>query len=473
MTSLDLRILTFNCARALIDVSSFALLVLDPLFTHQSTPDIVVFSLQEIAPIAQSFLGGSYLQSYFGAFVDALNITAQTQGEHVYENIVAKNVGMTALMVFAKSDIVDRVRGIETGGAGVGMAEMGNKGAVGARIRWAGSGEEEDTYTTFVAAHLAPMEGAVQRRNEDWGNIVRNLVFTPERATSTSGTSVPGTAYDEQQPLLSHTDSSPSQHTIYTSSTTRSYLFLAGDLNYRTRDTPPDPNAYKSWPQPTSNRNAPYHFSKFLSSDQLTHEKDAGHTLHHLEEAPINFPPTYKYEHPFSSSSEPQETGSDGDDGSDDSNAPVITNDLQAAKNARFSKDPYATETWIWAKHRAPSWCDRILFFPSPALKVQKYAALPILSTSDHRPVALAASISVSAQDGTAAQEGEEMESPFPVNPLWKREREQARRREQVAGVVLYLATTNEGRMIAVAVAVGLFAGALALRRYLGYQVFL
>ncbi|KAL9084238.1 MAG: hypothetical protein Q9165_008149 [Trypethelium subeluteriae] len=468
MTLLDLRILTFNCARALIDVSSFALLVLDPLFANTVKPDIVVFSLQEIAPIAQSFLGGSYLRPYFGAFTDALNITAQAQGGHVYENIVAKNVGMTALIVFAKSDVVDRVRGIEIGGAGVGMVEMGNKGAVGARIRWAGSGEEEDTYTAFVAAHLAPMENAVQRRNEDWRDIVRNLVFTPERATSTSGTSVRGTLDDEQRPLLSHTDSPSSHHTIYSSSTTRSYLFLAGDLNYRTSNTPPSSNAYKSWPQPTSNRNSPHHFSKFLSSDQLTREKDAGHTLHHLEEAPIDFPPTYKYEHPFSSSSEPQETDSERDD-DDSSNAPVITNDLQAARNARFSKDPYATETWVWAKHRFPSWCDRILFFPAPALQVHAYAALPILSTSDHRPVALAATISASSASDASAQEGQERESPFPVNPLWKREREQARRRELVAGVVLYLVTTNEGRMIALAVGVGLLAGVLAFRRYLGY----
>ena len=462
MSTFDLRIITFNCARALVDVSSFALLVLDPLFTSTSAPDVLVFSLQEIAPIAHAFLGGSLLSPYFNTFIEALNITAQTQGGHVYENIVAENVGMTALMVFARAEVVDRVRGIECAGAGVGMWKMGNKGAVGARIRWAGSNEEDDTYTTFVAAHLAPMEDAVQRRNEDWKNIVRNLVFIPERATSTSERTGRDASHEEQQPLLSSSDSVDSQTTLYTSPTSLSYLFLAGDLNYRTSDTAPSEDAYKSWPQPTSDRDSSQHFSKYLGSDQLAREKEAGHTLQYLDEAPIDFPPTYKYAQPSSSGNDPSETDSGGDD--HQAGAPILSNDLRAAKNARFSKDPYATETWVWAKHRAPSWCDRILFLPSPNLKVQKYAAMPLLSTSDHRPVALTISISASAPVDSS-----ERESPFAVNPQWKQQRDAARRRELVAGTVLYLMTTNEGRMIALAIGAGLVAGALALRQYLAY----
>ena len=470
MSTFNLGIITFNCGRALIDVSSFALLVLDPLFRHAATPDIIVFSLQEIAPIAQSFLGGSYVAPYLGAFTDALSITAKTHGGHAYENITAKNVGMTALMVFAKTAVIDRVSAVQTAGAGVGMLEMGNKGAVGARIQWAGNGDEDDIYTTFVAAHLAPMEGAMQRRNEDWANIVRNLVFTPERAAASSGSTDRGASRDEQRPLLSSLDSPIPQQTIYASSNAKSYLFLAGDLNYRTQDTPPTADAYKSWPQPTSDHNSPKHFSKYFGSDQLIREKNAGHTLHHLEEASVNFPPTYKYEQPSSSNAGP--SGAGGNEGEDEDSIPPISNDLQAAKNARFSKDPFAAETWVWAKHRAPSWCDRILFFPSPNLIVQKYTAMPLLSSSDHRPVTMAVGIARSASAGSSTGVLE-ADSPFAVNPQWKQDRDAARRRELVVGVALYLATTNEGRMIALAVSVGLFAGVLALKRYLAYQPYI
>ena len=464
MSAFNLRIITFNCARTLIDVSSFALLVLDPLFRTSSVPDIVVLSLQEIAPISQSFLGGSYIAPYFGAFVDALTITAQTQGGHAYENIVTKNLGMTALMVFAKVDIVDRIRAIETAGVGVGLWEMGNKGAVGARIRWVGD-REDDTYTTFIAAHLAPMEDAVQRRNEDWKHIVQNLVFIPERATPTSERTDRAASHEEQRPLLSRPHSPNTQFTLYSSPSSISYLFLAGDLNYRTSDSAPAQDAYKIWPQPTSDRNSPRHFSHYLSSDQLTREKGAGRTLHHLVEAPIDFPPTYKYEQPSNSSIDFSDSNNDRRE--NDGAASIVPNDLQAAKNVRFSKDPYATETWVWAKHRTPSWCDRILFLPSPKLETQSYTALPLLSSSDHRPVALAASISSSEESETSTWD-HIRDAPFLVNPQWRKKRDAARRRELAAGLTLYLATTNEGRMIALAVGVGIFAGVLALRRYLG-----
>ena len=52
------------------------------------------------------------------------------------------------------------------GGVGVGLAEIGNKGAVGLRFKYNGAGTS--TELTFVAAHLAAMEWEVKRRIEDW-----------------------------------------------------------------------------------------------------------------------------------------------------------------------------------------------------------------------------------------------------------------------------------------------------------------
>ncbi|KAI9694381.1 MAG: hypothetical protein M1820_008981 [Bogoriella megaspora] len=457
MSTLDLCILTFNCGRTLIDVSSFALLVLDPLF-DSSAPDIVVLSLQEIAPIAYSFIGGTWLDPYLNSFVDALHITAQSHGGNTYENIVSKNVGMTALLVFVKADVVDKIKEVDVGGVGVGWLEMGNKGAVGTRLRWAGSEEDQDSYTTFVAAHLAPMEEKFERRNQDWENIIRNLVLTSERSVATSN-SRPSTSVvaEEQQPLLSSaTSASSSQHRIYDSS---SYFFLAGDLNYRTRDTPPPPDAYKYYPRPTSDRSSPSHYSQYLTTDQLTRERLAGHTLQHLSEVPIDFPPTYKYEQPSHSEYSNELSTARTQDSA---NGSTVPDSLLAARNAKHSPDPYATETWIWAKHRAPSWCDRILFFASPALKIGKYKAMPLLASSDHRAVVLSAKIEASSLN--AGTEGKQ--SPFAINPNWKSQRDTARRRELIVGVIAYAATTIEGTMIVIAVGIGLFAGALALKKY-------
>ncbi|KAI9657416.1 MAG: hypothetical protein M1821_003098 [Bathelium mastoideum] len=459
MASLNLKIITFNCARTLINASSFAYLILDPLFNNTLPPDILVLSLQEIAPIAHSFLGGSLLANYFDAFIDAVDITTQTKAGCSYKIIVAKNVGMTALMVFAKTNMMQRLQNIETAGVGVGVWDMGNKGAVGARIQWASS-DQDVIYTTFVAAHLAPMEDAVQRRNEDWKNIVQNLIFTPGKAKS-SAENVEYVREGEQQPLL---PSDTAERSLYSYPGSRSYVFVAGDLNYRTCDTPPGADAYKSWPRPTATRSSPHHFSRYLSYDQLIREKNLGHTLHHFLEAPIDFPPTYKYE----------QSSNNGDGGNADNttiNGENVTSTLvstsQRRGNARSKEDSYSSETWVWAKHRAPSWCDRILFLPSSEVHVQNYWALPFISSSDHRPVALAISISESNLPPVSDQT-EAVQSPFAPNPRWEQRQAAARRRELITGLTLYLATTNEGRMILLATAAGLFAGALAIIRYLG-----
>lgn len=165
---LDLYLLTFNCGRALIDPELFG----SHLFhawpeDKVELPDIIAISLQEVAPIAYSFLGGSFLAPYLHRFEEAVAAAAASKRkglEHVdkYERLIVRNVGMTVLMVLAKREVKERVDWIQAGGCGVGVWEMGNKGGVGVRI---GIDEKE---LTFVAMHLAPMEDALKRRNEDW-----------------------------------------------------------------------------------------------------------------------------------------------------------------------------------------------------------------------------------------------------------------------------------------------------------------
>ena len=90
---------------------------------------------------------------------------------------------MTVIMVFALRTHTDKITNIQTAGVGVGMHEMGNKGAVAVRLHYTVTEDNDDTAPplelTAIAAHLAPMEDGLSRRNEDWASIVRGLVFTP------------------------------------------------------------------------------------------------------------------------------------------------------------------------------------------------------------------------------------------------------------------------------------------------------
>ncbi|KAG4438964.1 hypothetical protein IFR05_005536 [Cadophora sp. M221] len=438
--AISLYILTFNCGKELIDVDA----VSSQLFSGLSTPklpDLLVLSLQEIAPIPQCLIGGSFLVPYFSRFHQAVEkasrkISGSTGGDGglIYHPVAARNLGMTGIMVFARDPAA--VSDVETGGVGVGMAEMGNKGAIGVRFTYHGNGTS--TELAFVAAHLAPMEWDLERRNEDWKNIVRGLIFSSKSAdrknieTSTSG---------EERPLLSI---SPRDASIFKPT---SNLFFAGDLNYRTSIMSPSPTDHKdTFPQPYHDKTSPQHFSKLFENDQLNQERLARRTCHGLIEAPVTFPPTYKYD--------PKE--------------PYLIPDEDLSK-------------WHWAKHRWPSWCDRILYLDIPSwvkrahpeanIVTHKYSALPLWPTSDHRAVALDLSIPLlPIPQPKEDEQGDDprIHPPFEVNIDWKTKRERARVLELVVGFAMYFTTTLEGGGVTVAMVLGAVGAFFAIRAMLG-----
>lgn len=396
-----------------------------------------------MAPIAYAFLGGSFLVPYFVRFRESLNEALRRYGDDAipYENIVTANAGLTAIMIFAKSDIRKRIQSVQTSGVGVGWWKVGNKGAVGVRLAYS-SEDGNEAGMAFVAAHLAPMEYRLERRNLDWQNIVKGIVFQPTSLSkSTGATVVQAEGGDaEEEPLLSSTSSSGTQYTgLYHPKTN---LFIAGDLNYRTRNTSPSNADHITYPQPTKDILSPSHWSHLLQSDQLTQELRAGHTLHGLCEAPITFPPTYKYSH----------------------NTAPSQNEIK-----HFEPDA----TWAWAQHRAPSWCDRILYLPASAVKVHKYTSLPLMSTSDHMPVALSLTLdlrpSASASVNSQGSEEEDVRihPPFAINPNWSAARAAARRREIIIGVLAYLSLSWEGRSILLALVLGGLGGWAVIRSLL------
>jgi hypothetical protein len=424
----ELYLLTFNCARTLVDPRSLAQSFFDALPKGAPVPDLVAISLQEISPIAYSFLGGSYLKPYFDRITTTVQLAADSHshGSEQLEHVATRSLGMTGLMIFAKPKFAQRIQWVQSAGAGVGFANMGNKGAVAMRVGISCPSSPETLNLTFAAAHLAPMESNISARNKDWENLVRNLVFVNSDNSAYSSS--------EETPLLSASSAEPpaDYNGLFADG---NHVFFYGDLNYRTHDAPPGPDDHKTYPQPTSSESSPAHYLHLLKKDQLTREKEANRTLHGLHELEINFPPTYKY-------STPKDRSTD----------------------AVHRNVADADEEWTWSKHRYPSWCDRILFTQhgtESSLEPQKYTALPVQATSDHRPVAL----SVRVGD-TPVPHAVRSQPPFPMNPQWKSRRDAARRWEIIVGVLSYLTLTSKGNAILVAI-VGSLLGSLWLASYL------
>ncbi|KAH7091688.1 Endonuclease/exonuclease/phosphatase [Paraphoma chrysanthemicola] len=426
----ELYLLTFNCARELVNPQTLAPAFFDALPEGAPVPDLVAVSLQEISPIAFSFLGGAYLKPYLDRITTTVQLAAdlRSNGSDELEHIATRSLGMTGLMIFAKPQFARRIQWIQSAGAGVGFANMGNKGAVAMRVGISCPNSTETLNLAFAAAHLAPMESNISARNKDWENIVRNLVFLNSDDAAYSAS--------EERPLLSSTAEAPADHNgLFEAG---SHLFFYGDLNYRTHDAPPGPDDHKSYPQPTPLETSSAHYLQLLKDDQLTREKDANRTLHGLRELPITFPPTYKYAMPKKSDASPVQ---------------------QSVAEAE--------ERWKWSKHRYPSWCDRILFSQYGAqsqLKPQKYTALPVQPTSDHRPVAL--SLLIDDKTNSPSASDVQSRSPFPINPDWKARRDAARRWEVIVGVLSYLGLTSKGNAILVAL-LGTVLGSLWLASWL------
>lgn len=497
-------------------------------------------SLQEVAPLSYSFIGSYFINRYYSPYEEALNkaaarvLTTTTtngdgeDGEAVqsrprtagtgteraafpYTMVRARNVGMTAILLFARDPAA--IHHIQEAGVGFGVQDMGNKGAVGLRVTWSDSqgagGPGSSTELTFVATHLAAMEWNVKKRNANWRSIVSALTFedpkkalpglfpavmptsapteqeggtrppSPASASSSEGSeeeeddAVPPERDADSAPLLTRqASSSVSRRSTKTRSAARSvhdagnpdltpdhlstlqeisifkptaHLFLGGDLNYRiSSTTPPARSPFPSFYHPASD---PLHWSHFLPRDQLTAEREAGRTLNGMTEAPVAFGPSYKYD---------------------------VLPDAEAENAENYAQVRSGGEVpWRWAPHRWPSWCDRVLYLdvapwakrrrPEARIAVRAYDIMPLMRSSDHRPVFLRAAVPVLGPEvmapppvTAAAAEGEEtlqdadtadprIVLPVPVDPhAWER-RAAARRRELLAGWSMFVWATKEG----------------------------
>ncbi|KAJ1516358.1 hypothetical protein HMI55_002453 [Coelomomyces lativittatus] len=209
--------------------------------------DIFVFGFQEIDMSTDAYLVSDpkLMDNLLQRISEGLN--------HSYKCIAKSHLIGMFIFVFTQPEFKIHIRNIETGIVGCGIiGVLGNKGAVAVRLR------VFDTQLCFINSHLASGHYQVDRRNSDFHEIKKRLLF------KSHGNSV-GQPYNEQDFLI----------------------FWFGDLNYRIPGHCHDVIAIL---QNEGGLNA------LLEKEQLTNTLKKGVAFHGYCEALVHFRPTYKYD---------------------------------------------------------------------------------------------------------------------------------------------------------------------------------
>lgn len=197
---------------------------------------------------------------------------------------------------------------------GVGFGDRWpNKGAVAVDMRFGTT-----CRVAFVVAHLAANEDQVRGRADDWRAILRRLDRDQFLGYSTEPSVV--------VPLFHQYD----------------HVFVLGDLNYRIVPPQMDRDTRIRW---VEHRVSKKDWASLAAVDQLNKERLSGKVFANFQEAPIDFPPTFKI-------------------------------------------DP---KTGQYSGNRVPSYCDRILWHSLPSftdlVQCMRYQPLQEFKQSDHLPL--------------------------------------------------------------------------------------
>ncbi|KAK6523851.1 hypothetical protein TWF281_001819 [Arthrobotrys megalospora] len=295
-------------------------------------PDIIVFGFQELVDLenkkltAKSLFKGKKSEKHLNAGVQehmsrqyrvwqeylADCINKFMQGEVKYQLLHSANMVGLFTCIFVKAEERGNIRNfgactVKTGLGGI----HGNKGALVTRFFL------DDSSLCFVNCHLAAGQSGTRSRNNDIADILEANNLSVETDPNIRAYCFVGGGDGSR--ILDH-----------------EICVLNGDLNYRIDHLHRDSviNTIKS-----------LEYEKLLERDQLLMERkrNPGFRLRSFHEAPITFPPTYKYD-----------VGTDTFDTSE--------------------------------KKRMPSWCDRVLYRGLGRIRQVDYRRHEV-HTSDHRPV--------------------------------------------------------------------------------------
>lgn len=262
-----------------------------------------------------------------------------TLGEDWYRVSVA-SLGAVRSSLYARRKLQHQIKGVGCDGTACGMAGMlVNKGAAAIKAQL------NRTTFVFVGAHLTAHAKSVVRRNADFRRIDTLLFRSPSLATPADADTLDliHKEISSVSPLVIGALDGVTNwlgDTIGDKATSRRLVdafdrvIFAGDLNYRLVICDRDvfDNSY-CVANPTA----------LLNLDELTQQREAQTAFDGFIEAPVSFPPTYKYD-----------KGTDTFDSS--------------------------------KKRRVPSWTDRILFTPD-GIAPYAYSSVLNLRCSDHKPV--------------------------------------------------------------------------------------
>ncbi|KAF9586194.1 Type II inositol 1,4,5-trisphosphate 5-phosphatase [Lunasporangiospora selenospora] len=171
-------------------------------------PDIYVLCFQELDLSAEAYIvfDGSKEEEWTRAIAESLGSG--------YQKIMSKQLVGLLIVMYASSEHAEHISEFTAQSAGCGiMGVLGNKGGVGIRIKY------KDSYLCFVGSHLAADTSQIERRNQDYQEICRRLLFSS------------ATMYDITKSPISNSASAVANKaaTIFDSD----HTIWAGDLNYR------------------------------------------------------------------------------------------------------------------------------------------------------------------------------------------------------------------------------------------------
>ncbi|KAI9010648.1 Endonuclease/exonuclease/phosphatase [Hyaloraphidium curvatum] len=316
-------------------------------------PDLLVLGLQEIDASTQAYLyNDATIPNYWLSSVSRALDDAGYNSANYRLVAQAKNVGMF-VAVYVRLPLLDAVRDVSTTYVGTGLLwRMGNKGCVAVRMR------VHDSFVCVVNAHLAADVEAVERRNADFADIIRRAEFPWVRPGEVLGADgyVTGVSLGEgvgreRYGLLTAATrewremgiaAGPPRPGGGAGVFDADHLIWLGDLNYRIAMGSSDIRAALAGGR----------LADLLAADQLRAQRARGTAFAGFREAPLSFPPTYKFD--------------------------VGTNTYDTSE-----------------KQRAPAWPDRILWCDpppadgegGPAVECGWYRSAPELTGSDHKPV--------------------------------------------------------------------------------------
>ncbi|KAI9323192.1 Endonuclease/exonuclease/phosphatase [Dichotomocladium elegans] len=302
-------------------------------------PDFYVISLQEMESNGSAYL--MYDPTKENAWVQAIFDALGEKGSEYYK-VTAQQLVTILIIVVAKKKHEPFISEVQSSYVGVGIMNMlANKGGVGVRFRF------HDSYLCFVGSHLAAFTENVDRRNQDFSEITKRLLFPNRYDELTSYVNFSwndggdeGVSFIEDKGIKLNWNEVAS---VFHSD----HLIWLGDLNYRVNLNQPE----------IIHLLEENDLDKLLEYDQLSIERNAGRTFPMFDEGKITFPPTYKYD----------------------------------AHTNNYDTSP---------KRRSPSWTDRVLWKKErtrfseksetqhePFLKLLAYDHFKGMMLSDHKPV--------------------------------------------------------------------------------------